>query len=213
MVTLRSPRGKTAWAANIGRKKWGVNERKVHNVVSQFGFPDRRGTRMRHGYLSPSMRSGAFLLLTVVFVAACRPVVAPVPVAAPPDAVGRVPLPPMPLVEGPLAPKVVYPQVNQMIGSRDSTFILGSVGNGRATLTVNGLPVRVWPNGSYLAFVPNPPPTAPQYDLVAVLGSDTARVTQPVRVAGMPVDSTRPLAPPPPPNVVTDTTPDRKSVV
>jgi len=120
---------------------------------------------------------------------------------------GRAPLPAMPMVEGPLAPKVVYPQANGMIGSRDSTFILGSIGNGRATLTINGQPVRVWPNGSYLAFVPNPPPTAPQYDLVAVLGSDTARMTQPVRVAGMPVDSTRPLPPPPPPNVVTDTTP------
>jgi N-acetylmuramoyl-L-alanine amidase len=120
-------------------------------------------------------------------------------------------LPPIPLVEGPLAPKVVYPQLNQLITSKDSTFILGSVGNGRAALTVNGMPVRVEPNGSFLAFVPNPPPTAPQYDLVAVLRSDTARATQPVRVAGMPVpgqnpDSTRVLPPTPPPTVV-DTTP------
>ncbi len=113
----------------------------------------------------------------------------------------------MPLVEGPLAPRVVYPQANQLIQSRDSTFILGSVGNGRATLAINGLRVRVWPNGSYLAYVPNPPPTAPQYDLVAVLGSDTARVTQPVRVAGMPPTAADSLRPPPPPNVVTDTTP------
>ena len=153
------------------------------------------------------MRSGALTLLTVVFLAACRPPVAPTPVPTPVPELGRAPLPPMPLVEGPLAPRVVYPQANQMIGSRDSTFILGSVGHGRASLTINGQPVRVWPNGSYLAFVPNPPPTAPQYELVAVLGNDTARVTQPVRVAGMPVDSTKPLPPPPPPNVVTDTTP------
>jgi N-acetylmuramoyl-L-alanine amidase len=152
------------------------------------------------------MRSAGLALLTVVFVSACRPAVAPTTSPAP-AAVTRAPLPPVPLVEGPLQPKVVYPQANQMIGSRDSTFILGSVGHGRATLTINGMPVRVWPNGAFLGFVPNPPPTAPQYDLVAALGNDTARVTQPVRVAGMPVDSTRPLPPPPPPNIVTDTTP------
>jgi N-acetylmuramoyl-L-alanine amidase len=98
-----------------------------------------------------------------------------------------------------------------MIQSKDSTFILGSVGNGRATLTINGQPVPVKPNGAYIAFVANPPPTAPQYDLVAVLGADTARATQSVRVAGMiPLvpDSQRvsPLPPPPPPTVV-DTTP------
>lgn len=113
----------------------------------------------------------------------------------------------MPLVEGPLAVRVVYPQANQLIQSRDSTFILGSVGNGRATLAINGQSVRVWPNGSYLAYVPNPPPTAPQYDLLAVLGSDTARVTQPVRVAGMVPVGPDSLRPPPPPNVVTDSTP------
>jgi len=99
----------------------------------------------------------------------------------------------------------VYPQQNQLIQSKDSTFVLGSVGNGRATATINGLPIKVQPNGAYLAFVPNPPPTAPQYELVAVLGTDTARATQPVRVAGMlPVvpDSLKP-----PPAIVVDTTP------
>jgi N-acetylmuramoyl-L-alanine amidase len=111
-------------------------------------------------------------------------------------------------VEGRLEPKVVYPHPNAMIQSRDSNFILGSVGNGRATLAINGQPVEVEPNGAFLAFVPNPAPTAtPAYALVAALGPDTARLTYPVRVAGMPVDSTMPLPPPLPPNVVTDTTP------
>jgi N-acetylmuramoyl-L-alanine amidase len=102
----------------------------------------------------------------------------------------------------------VYPQANQMIQSKDSTFILGSVGNGKATLTVNGQEVKVEPNGAFLAYVPNPPATAPQYELVAALGTDTARAVQPVRVAGMLAlipDSLRP--PPPPPAVVTDTIP------
>ena len=114
----------------------------------------------------------------------------------------------MPLVEGPLQPNIVYPRPDHQIGSSDSTFILGSVGNGRASLTVNGQTVRVWPNGSFLGFVANPPAFAPQYELVAVLGADTARLTQPVKVPGMAEllpDSLRP--PPPPPRVITDTTP------
>src|SRR5687768_11520709 len=53
MVTLRSPRGKTAWAANIGRKKWGVNERTVHNVVSLLSFPSGRGNTAWRRLLFP----------------------------------------------------------------------------------------------------------------------------------------------------------------
>ena len=141
-----------------------------------------------------------------VGLSACRPSTAPVPESKKGEIPGEIPvvreaLPPIPEVQGPLAPRVVYPQANQMIQSKDSTFILGSVGNGKAALTINGQNVPVQPNGSFLAFVPNPPPTAPQYDLVAVLGADTARATQPVRVAGMlPPDTTKPPA-------VTDTTP------
>lgn len=114
----------------------------------------------------------------------------------------------MPLVEGPLEPRVVYPHPNGMIQSRDSNFILGSVGNGRARLMINGQDVRVWPNGAFLGYVANPAPTAaPAFELVASLGPDTVRATHAVRVAGMPVDSSKPLPLPPPPNVVTDTTP------
>lgn len=168
-------------------------------------------------YLSCIMRLAHLARIVVAasaLLGACRVGTAPVPSATAPAPGAARPtaaaLPPIPLVEGPLAPRVVYPQANGLIQSRDSTFILGSVGNGRASLTINGLPVKVHPNGAYLAFVPNPPPTSPQYDLVAVLGADTARVSQPVRVAGMlpPVpDSLKPPPPTPPPNVVVDTTP------
>jgi len=88
----------------------------------------------------------------------------------------------MPLVQGPLAIKVMYPPAQHLIESRDSNFIFGSIGNGRATLTINGAPAQVYPNGSFLAFVANPPPASPRYDLVAVAGNDTARSTHPVRV-------------------------------
>src|SRR5262245_5588371 len=57
------------------------------------------------------------------------------------------PLPPVPLVDGPLAPSVVFPSPNQTIPVRDSNFIFGSIGNGRSSLTINGAPVPVAPNG------------------------------------------------------------------
>jgi N-acetylmuramoyl-L-alanine amidase len=88
----------------------------------------------------------------------------------------------MPTVEGPLAIKVVYPPAQHLIESRDSNFIFGSIGNGHATLTINGTPAKVYPNGAFLAFLANPSPTAPRYDLVAVAGNDTARLSHPVRV-------------------------------
>ena len=60
-------------------------------------------------------------------------------------------------VEGPLNPKVVFPERNQVIGVRDSNFIFGSVGNGHAKLTINGTSVPVAPNGTFLAYLPVPP--------------------------------------------------------
>jgi len=101
------------------------------------------------------------------------------------------PLPPIPLVEGPLNPKVVFPERNQAITVRDSNFVFGSVGNGHAKLTINGTPVPVAPNGTFLAYLPVPPATAPRYELVAYAGGaagdtgvrvDSARATIPVRV-------------------------------
>jgi len=91
-------------------------------------------------------------------------------------------LPPIPLVEGTLAPRVVFPAANSVIPVRDSNFIFGSVGNGHATLTINGASVPVAPNGTFLAFLPVPPPTAPRYEIVARTGADSARLTVPVRV-------------------------------
>ncbi|HEY7237021.1 MAG TPA: N-acetylmuramoyl-L-alanine amidase [Gemmatimonadaceae bacterium] len=123
---------------------------------------------------------------------ACAPAPAPVvsPLPAPPDTIpaprpraDTAPaLPAIPSVEGPLAIRVVYPPVQHLIESRDSNFIFGSIGNGRASLTINGVPARVYPNGAFMAFVANPPSSAPRYDLVATVGNDSARVSLPVRV-------------------------------
>ncbi|HEX6058476.1 MAG TPA: N-acetylmuramoyl-L-alanine amidase [Gemmatimonadaceae bacterium] len=86
----------------------------------------------------------------------------------------------MPLVEGALEPRVVYPRADALIATRDSNFIFGSIGHGLATLTIDGAPVRVLPNGSFIAFLPVPADSS--YELVAALGADTARLSHPVRI-------------------------------
>jgi N-acetylmuramoyl-L-alanine amidase len=92
-----------------------------------------------------------------------------------------LPLPPVPEVDGPLAIRVVYPRPDAVVTSRDSNFIFGSIGSGRATLTINGAPARVYPNGAFIAFLVNPPADAPRYELVATRGSETARATHTIR--------------------------------
>ena len=129
-----------------------------------------------------SARVAAHSLVVIAVVASgCTP---PAPSTAPtPVGAATAPaLPPIPLVSGPLAPRVVYPSANAIIQSRDSNFIFGSVGNGNATLTINGTPVRVYPNGAFLGWLPVPSQDAPQYDIVATLGADTARITHVVRL-------------------------------
>ena len=78
--------------------------------------------------------------------------------------------------------RVEFPSSNETITVRDSNFIFGSVGNGRAELTINGTPVPVAPNGAFLAFLPVPPPTAPRYEVVARTATDSARSVVRVRV-------------------------------
>src|SRR5437868_12858527 len=65
-------------------------------------------------------------------------------------------LPPVPPVHGPLAIRVVYPPPAEIVSVDDSSFILGSVGDGSATLTINGQRVAVAPNGGVLAWVAYP---------------------------------------------------------
>jgi N-acetylmuramoyl-L-alanine amidase len=82
---------------------------------------------------------------------------------------------------------VRYPAANQLIASRDSNFIFGTVGSGDATLTINGVPVPVVPNGAFLAYLANPPASAPRYDLVVARGADTVRRSVAVRIQPRPV--------------------------
>jgi N-acetylmuramoyl-L-alanine amidase len=94
------------------------------------------------------------LLLGVVLatVAACAPPIA-VPPAAPFPTAG---IPTIPFVDGPLEIRVVHPTPQTPLPRVDSTFIYGSVGTGRATLTINGHAVPVHPNGAFLDYLPVP---------------------------------------------------------
>lgn len=73
----------------------------------------------------------------------------------------------IPDVDGPVGIRVVYPPPNYVIPARDSNFLLGSVGSGKAKLTINGHDVPVQPNGAFLAWIPVPPREAPVYSMVA----------------------------------------------
>ncbi len=93
-------------------------------------------------------------------------------------------LPPVPAVQGAAIDlRVRYPNDNQLLATRDSNFILGSIGSGDVALTINGVVVPVAANGAFLAWVVNPPVTAPRYDFVVTRGADTVRKTLRVRYA------------------------------
>ncbi|MEX1187354.1 MAG: N-acetylmuramoyl-L-alanine amidase [Gemmatimonadaceae bacterium] len=137
------------------------------------------------------------VLPLLALAAACAPasrVPVPGPMPGRPPAPVNPSLPPIPLVTGPMEIKVVYPTPNSVVASRDSNFIFGSIGNGNAALFINGEPVPVWPNGAYLAFLPVPSRDMSRYDIVAVLGRDTSRLSHPIRLLPPP-DTTTPVTP------------------
>jgi N-acetylmuramoyl-L-alanine amidase len=102
----------------------------------------------------------------------------------------------MPHVTGPLEIKVIYPKPDQLIQSKDSNFIFGSVGNGDAALTINGVLTPVWPNGSFMGWLANPPAAVSRYDLVAATANDTARQSLPIKLLPPPSVAPTTTAPP-----------------
>ncbi|MEE8478015.1 MAG: hypothetical protein V3S19_06570, partial [Gemmatimonadales bacterium] len=86
-------------------------------------------------------------------------------------------VPPMPRVTGSLELNVVYPKWKDLVDARDTSFIFGSTGNGAASLTVNGYPVPVWPNGAWFAWIPFPQDSLMEFHLVARTEADSAELT------------------------------------
>src|SRR5687768_1555802 len=79
----------------------------------------------------------------------------------------RAELPAAPRVTDPIGLTVVYPALTERVRVRDSSFLFGSVANRDVRLTINGTPVRVWPNGAWLAWVPFPADTLMQFRIEA----------------------------------------------
>ena len=77
--------------------------------------------------------------------------------------------------------RVVYPSPTDVVRVRDSSFLFGSVGDVRTRLSINGHPVRVWPNGAWLAWIPFPPDTLMQFRIEASSTRDSSVLMYQVR--------------------------------
>ena len=164
-------------------------------------------------------RYWGFCYCFIAAAASCRtapapPVTGPIPVPSPPLTPAPLPaanpkLPPVPDVRGPLVIDVVYPKPDQMLTARDSNFIFGSVGSGDAALNINGVPVPVWPNGSFMGWLAVPPDSAPRYVLTVANRAQATRLVLPVRIPPAPDTTARnkvlgdTLQPPPSPDTLT----------
>ena len=84
---------------------------------------------------------------------------------------------------------VVYPKEEQVVHATDSTFIFGQVTPPTARLHINGNPVRLYPNGTYLAFLPVETGDF-VFNCAAILGNDTAKVERFVIIPELKTTST-----------------------
>lgn len=96
-------------------------------------------------------------------------------------AIRHVGQPAAPRSRDPIELRVVYPAPEDLVRVRDSSFLLGSVASGDVRLTINGSPVRVWPNGAWLAWIPFPPDSVMQFRIEARLERDSSILVYPVR--------------------------------
>jgi N-acetylmuramoyl-L-alanine amidase len=76
---------------------------------------------------------------------------------------------------------VVYPAPTDLVRVQDSSFLFGSVATPDVRLTINGTPVRVWPNGGWLAWLRFPPDTLMRFRIEARLAGDSTVLVYPVR--------------------------------
>ncbi len=92
-------------------------------------------------------------------------------------------LPAVPVVHGPLVITVAYPDSGR-VAATDSAFLFGTVGDGRATLAIDGQPARVAANGAWIAWIALPPDSSFVLRLVARRGTDSAVASLPLVHAG-----------------------------
>lgn len=104
------------------------------------------------------------------------------PDSGPPESgLSRSELHAVPAVQDPIGLRVIYPALTDVVRARDSSFLFGSVADGKTRVTINGYPVRVWPNGAWLAWIPFPLDTVIQFTIAARAGQDSSVLVYPVR--------------------------------
>lgn len=112
----------------------------------------------------------------VILLTACAPPRGPVP----PAPAGRTP----PAVRrDTLAIRVAYPRSGDVLAAADSAFLFGDVGRGDATLTINGRPVAVHPQGGWIAWLPLPDDTLAPFRMVAAANGVARESSYVARVA------------------------------
>ena len=92
----------------------------------------------------------------------------------------REELPAVPRVQDPIGLRVIYPAPTDQVRVRDSSFLFGSVANGKIRVTVNGQPARVWPNGGWMAWLEFPRDTLMHFIIQARAGQDSSVLVYPV---------------------------------
>ena len=135
-------------------------------------------------------RASGWALWLVLAAPACSPKSDPSPPprtvqrpdsAAPEALISRSELHAAPDVQDPVGLRVIYPALTDVVRARDTSFLFGSVADGKTRVTINGYPVRVWPNGAWLAWIPFPPDTVMQFTIEARAGQDSSVLVYAVR--------------------------------
>lgn len=134
----------------------------------------------RRGRLAPWIGAAAALAGACARPGAPSSPAVPVPIPATDSGAASV-LPSVTPVHGPLAIQVAYPTPDATLHIRDSTFLFGTAGSGDASVTIDGQPARVWPNGAWLAYVALPADSLVPLRIVARMGADSAVLVYPVR--------------------------------
>ncbi len=77
--------------------------------------------------------------------------------------------------------EIVYPKEGSQVIAAESTFVFGNVSPVEASFSVNGIPIALYPNGAFLAYVPVTPGYF-AFQCLAVSGSDTSRAVRHVYI-------------------------------
>lgn len=80
-----------------------------------------------------------------------------------------------------LSIQVRHPKPADPLPQSGWDYVSGSVGNGRARVTVNGVQAHVISNGAFIVYLHAPDGSDPHYHVVGTLGRDRATVIVPVR--------------------------------